>query len=509
MKWLNAVLKTAFNRHMKKVQHAIEHPQETQANVWKQLLRQGARTQWGKAHGLAIGQSLEQVKERVPVQSYESLYPSIQRMLHGESNVLCPGKVRQFSRSSGTTSQRSKYLPVPIQNLKGCHLRGLHDTVAVWIHNNPHSCLFHNRRSIVMGGSIELFDAQAKTQVGDVSALMVDNSPFYGAPFITPDVSTALLANWEEKIERIANIAVHQNIGSLSGVPTWTLVLLRRLLELSGKDNLSEVFPNLEVYNHGGVDFAPYRSQFEALFPNHPIGYRNNYNASEGFFATQFLKEDSGMHLLVDNGVFYEFIPREDWQAEHPRTLSLEEVEVGVDYALVVSTNAGLWRYKIGDTLQFTARSPYQIKITGRTQQYINVFGEEVMVWNAEQALHKTCQVLDARISDFTVAPIFMQHQTAKGGHEWAIEFEQFPKDITRFQTLLDQHLQMVNSDYHAKRQHNLALQELHLNVVPKGTFHRWLRQHNKYGGQHKVPRLSNKRQVLEEILALSNGILY
>lgn len=508
MKWLNAVLKTAFNRHMKKVQRAVEHPHEAQAKVWEQLLRQAAPTQWGKKHGLKLGQTLEQVTDRFSVQSYESLYPWIERMLHGESNVLCPGKVQQFSRSSGTTSQRSKYLPAPSQNIKQCHLKGPHDAIAVWLHNNPQSRLFDGGRAIAMGGSVEIFDAKAKTQVGDVSALMLQSAPFYGAPFITPDIPTALLANWEEKIERIAQIAVHQNIHSLSGVPTWTLVLLRRILELSGKEHLSEVFPNLEVYHHGGVDFAPYRAQLEALFPNHPVGYRNNYNASEGFFATQFSKEDNGMHLLVDNGVYYEFIPKEDWEAEEPRTIPLEAVEVGVDYALVISTNAGLWRYRIGDTLQFTQLQPYLIQITGRTQQYINVFGEEVMVWNAEQALQNTCAALGARVSDFTVAPIFMQQQS-KGGHEWAVEFEQFPKDISRFQARLDQELQAVNSDYQAKRQHDLALQELQLNIVPKGTFHRWLRLHNKYGGQHKVPRLSNKRQVLEEILALSDGILH
>lgn len=508
MKWLNAVLKTAFNRHMKKVQRAVERPHEAQANVWKQLLRQGSSTQWGKKYGLTAKQSLDQVKERLPVQSYESLYPWIKRMLYGEKNVLCPGKVQQFSRSSGTTNQHSKYLPVPLQNLKKCHLKGPHDAVAVWIHNHPTSRLFDNCRAIIMGGSIDLFDASARTQVGDVSALMLQNSPFYGAYFITPDIPTALLADWEKKIERIAQIALHQNIGSLSGVPTWTLVLLRRLLELSGRDNLSEVFPNLEVYNHGGVDFSPYREQFEALFPNHPIQYRNNYNASEGFFATQFFEKDSGMHLLMDNGVFYEFIPKEDWDVENPRTLSLESVEIGVDYALVISTNAGLWRYRIGDTLQFTALNPYQIQITGRTKQFINVFGEEVMVWNVEQALQQTCQALEAHVSDFTVAPIFMEQQKAKGGHEWVIEFERFPKNITHFQTLLDQNLQAVNSDYQAKRQNNLALQELRLNVVPKGTFHSWLRQNNKYGGQHKVPRLSSKRQILEEILALADDII-
>lgn len=508
MKWLNAVIKTAFNQHLKKVQYTIEHPIEAQHNVWKQLLGQGAATQWGKKHGFTPKSSLDQVKGRLPLQSYESLYPWIKRMLYGERNVLCPGKVQQFSRSSGTTSQKSKYLPVPRQNLKGCHLRGSHDAVAVWMHNYPASRLFDNSRSIVMGGSIDVFDAKAQTQVGDVSALMLHNAPFYGAYFITPDVPTALLANWEEKIERIAHIAQHQNIGSLSGVPTWTLVLLRRILELSGKEHLSEVFPNLEVYNHGGVDFAPYRSQFQALFPNHPIQYRNNYNASEGFFAAQFFEQDSGMHLLLDNGVFYEFIPKEEWEKEHPSTLTLEEVEVGVDYALVISTNAGLWRYQIGDTLQFTELHPYQIQITGRTQQFINVFGEEVMVWNVERALQKTCQQLDALVSNFTVAPVFMQQQT-KGGHEWAVEFEQCPKDLTRFQQLLDQNLQAVNSDYQAKRQHNLALQELKLHPVTQGTFHQWLRERNKYGGQHKIPRLSNQRQTLEEILTLSNHLIH
>ncbi len=494
---------------MKKVQRAVEHPHEAQAQVWRQLLRQGAATQWGKTHGLSAKLSLDQVRERFPVQSYETLYPWIERMLHGEGNVLCPGKVRQFSRSSGTSGQASKYLPAPVQNIKQCHLKGPHDAVAVWIHNHPESRLFDGSRAIVMGGTIELFDPRARTEVGDVSALMLKNSPIYGAPFITPNVQTALMANWEEKIERIARIALHQNISSLSGVPTWTLVLLRRLLELSGKANLSEVFPRLEVYHHGGVDFEPYRAQFEALFPNHPIAYRNNYNASEGFFATQFSKEAIGMHLLVDNGVFYEFIPKKNWDDAAPPTLGLEEVELDQDYAVVISTNAGLWRYNIGDTIRFVQKRPYLIQITGRTKQFINVFGEEVMVWNVEQALQKTCVAFQARVSNFTVAPIFMEEQSAKGGHEWAIEFEQPPNNRTSFQRFLDQALQEVNSDYKAKRQNDLALQELRIHSVPKGTFHNWLRRHNKYGGQHKVPRLSNTRQVLEEILALSNGILY
>ncbi|BDS15459.1 GH3 auxin-responsive promoter family protein [Aureispira anguillae] len=501
MKWLNAVIKTGFNLNMHRVQRAIEKPIDTQERVFKQLIQQASTTAFGKKYGFGSINSIQQLQERVPIHSYEMLAPYIQRMMKGEKNVLYPGKVTYFSRSSGTTNNKSKYIPVPPNNLKHCHLKGAHDAVSIWFHNYPKSKLFDASRAIIMGGELSIFDRQAQTFMGDVSAIMLQHLPFYAAYFLTPNIPTALLPDWEKKIEKIAQVAVHQNISNLSGVPTWTLVLLRRILELSGKKNLSEVFPNFELYAHGGVDFSPYRSQFDNLFPCKTVEYRNTYNASEGFFATQFSKEDQGMQLLFDSGVFYEFIPLDQLHKDQPQAYTIEQVQKGIDYAIVISTNAGLWRYMIGDTVRFSSLYPHHIEITGRTQQFINVFGEEVMVWNAEKALTNTCYELDAQISEYTVAPIFLS-KTSKGGHEWLVEFQKSPQSMLQFQQLLDMNLQKLNSDYEAKRYKDIALQELELTVVPPGSFHNWLKSKGKYGGQHKIPRLSNKRQYLEEILA-------
>lgn len=501
MKWLNAVIKTGFNINMRRVQRAIEQPIEAQEAVLTQLLQQAAKTSFGKTYDLASAKHVEHLQERLPIQHYSDVAPYIKAMMEGQANVLYPGKVQYFSRSSGTTNAKSKYIPVPINNLKHCHLKGAHDAVSIWFHNHPNSRLFDASRAIIMGGELALFNQKAQTFMGDVSAIMLKHLPFYAAYFLTPNIPTALLPDWEEKIEQIAKVAVHQNVSNLSGVPTWTLVLLRRILELSGKESLSEVFPNFELYAHGGVDFGPYQSQFDELFPCKKVQYRNTYNASEGFFATQFSSSDSGMQLLVDNGVFYEFIPMDEFYKEQPKVYTLEQVQKGINYAILISTNAGLWRYCIGDTVQFSSLYPHQIQITGRTQQFINVFGEEVMVGNTDKALTLTCQQLGAQIAEYTVAPIFLSNGQ-KGGHEWLIEFRKQPHSLQQFKQLLDQNLQGINSDYEAKRYKNIALEELKLKVAPAGAFHNWLRTKGKYGGQHKVPRLSNKRQYLEEILA-------
>lgn len=500
MKWLNAVIKIAFAQHMKGVRRALSTPLEAQQRVLQRLLTLARPTTWGEQHQLVPGLNAQDLRERLPVQRYEQFQPWIERMLLGEPNVLCPGKVSYFARSSGTTSQRSKYLPVPTENLRGCHLKGGHDAVALWLDQQPNSRLFDARRSIIMGGSLSRYSDAATTQVGDVSAIMLKHLPFYGAYFLTPNIPTALLPDWEEKIERIAAQALQQRISNLSGVPTWTLVLLQKMMDLAGVEHCSDILPDLELYAHGGVDFGPYRAQFDALFPAGAPAYRNTYNASEGFFATQYSPDSEAMALLCDNGVYYEFIPKHAWQDEYPTTIPLSEVVVGEDYALVISTTAGLWRYAIGDTLRFTSTQPYQIELTGRTQQYINVFGEEIMVWNVERALSETCRHLGGTVANYTVAPIFMGLAGQQGGHEWLIEFEQIPADLALFQRKLDQQLQALNSDYQAKRQQDIALKELTLTVVPKGSFHRWLRAKGKYGGQHKVPRLSNDRSILEAV---------
>jgi len=500
MKWLNAVVKMGFDWHMRQALKAIEQPQAAQNALFQQLLAKGKQTSFGRQYDFASIQSIDSFRSRVPIHSYEMLQPYIHKMMQGKANILWPGKTTYFSRSSGTTNNRSKYIPVTKENLNKCHLRGGHDVISFWYYNNPTSKIFDGSRAIVMGGELSMHHPTAKTYVGDVSAIMLKHLPFYAEYFLTPDIPTALLSDWETKIERIAAVAQHQNVTNLSGVPTWTLVLFRKILEQSGKDSLSEVFPNFELYAHGGVDFAPYRSQFEALFPCQKVQYRNTYNASEGFFAAQFDKDDTGMQLLLDNGVFYEFIPMQEWGKEFPKTKTIHDVELGVNYAIVISTNAGLWRYAIGDTVQFTSLYPHQIQITGRTKQFINVFGEELMVANTEKALATTCQQTQAQVCEYTVAPIFFSQQN-RGGHEWIVEFQKDPHNLQHFKQLLDQNLQNVNSDYEAKRYKDIALKELELKTVPKGSFHHWLKSKGKYGGQNKVPRLSNNRQYLEEIL--------
>ena len=498
MKWINEALKINFAWKFKHLQQINNTPLETQQATFNQLLKGGKHTLFGKEHHFESIQNYQDFQQQIPIRTYEQLQPYIQQMMQGKADILWRGKTKWFSRSSGTTGSKSKYIPVSQENLYQCHLKGGHDMMAAWYHTNPDTKIFSGSKGILMGGEIMPFDTQAKTFVGDVSAIMIKNMPFYAKYFLTPDVHTSLLSDWEEKIEKIAQQAVHQNITNISGVPTWTLLLFRRILELSGKETLSEVYPNFELYSHGGVHFEPYRSQFESLFP-HGIGYRNGYNASEGFFAGQIRPNDKGMQLLLNNGVFFEFVPLEELQQEHPKAYTLEEVELEKDYALVVSTNAGLWRYLVGDTIRFVSLFPHQIQITGRTAQFINVFGEEVMVWNTDKALVKTCQMIPAAVADYSIAPIFMQHE--KGGHEWVIEFKKTPTDVAYFAKELDLNLQKINSDYAAKRYKSMALAPLKLNVVPEGTFNKWLKSKGKLGGQNKVPRLSANRQYIEEIL--------
>lgn len=498
MKWINETLKINFAWKFKHLKQAITHPLTTQEQTFKQLVKGGLKTEFGQKYGFDTIKNYEQFQRNIPIHTYEQLQPYIQLMMQGEADVLWRGSTKWFSRSSGTTADRSKYIPVSNENLYQCHLKGGHDMMSAWYHTNPKTKIFSNSKAILMGGEIMPFDTKANTFVGDVSAIMIKNMPFYAKYFLTPDVSTSLLSDWEEKIEKIAQQAVHQNITNISGVPTWTLLLFRRILALSGKNNLSEVYPNFELYSHGGVDFEPYRSQFEALFPK-GIGYRNGYNASEGFFAGQLYPQDKGMQLLFNNGVFFEFVPLSELSKDYPKAYTLEEVSLGEDYALVVSTNAGLWRYLVGDTIRFVSLFPHQIQITGRTAQFINVFGEEVMVWNTDKALVKTCQDFQVNVAEYSIAPIFMNAN--KGGHEWVIEFEQAPIDLHQFALALDKNLQNINSDYAAKRYKDMALASLKIQQVPTGTFHQWLKSKGKLGGQNKVPRLSNNRKYIEDIL--------
>lgn len=499
-KLINAAFKQYHKLRYRSLKRFMDQPHKVQRRLLKQLIEASRHTEWGRTFNYRSIRNHEDFAKNVPIQDYESLKPYIQRMMHGEKDVLWTGQVNWFSKSSGTTSDKSKFIPVTRQNLKHCHIRGSWDTMTLTYHNLPNARQFECK-SMIMGGSLERFEPYPKTMFGDVSAIMIQNMPLVGRPFYIPDIEVALLANWEEKLEKLAKAAINEpKVVMIGGVPTWTVVLFRRMLEMTGKKNMLEIWPDFQVYIHGGVSFTPYRKQFEEFFPGDQVAYQEIYNASEGFFAIQDELSRDDMLLLLNNGVYYEFLPMSEWHKENPEAVPLSEVQLGKNYAIVISTNSGLWRYVPGDTVIFTSEYPYRIKITGRTKQYVNAFGEEVMVDNTDKALAKTCQTLNATVADYTVAPIYLD-ETGKGGHEWLVEFEKAPQDMKAFAKLLDQNLQKINSDYEAKRFKSMALEQLRLHPLPEGAFHDWLRSKGKFGGQHKVPRLANDRKYVEEIL--------
>lgn len=499
-KLINKAFKTYYSYRMSHIEHFMTHPHEVQESVLKELLNTAQDTEWGKRFGYALIKDPQHFTERVPIQDYDSLKPFITKMMHGERDILWPGQVRWFSKSSGTTSDKSKFIPVSSENLEDCHLKGSWDAMTLFYHQRPDARIFECK-TLLMAGSISTFEPYPKTKYGDISAIMVSQMPWVARPFFTPDFETALLHDFEEKIERTARLVSQESdMVSIGGVPTWVIVLFRRILELTGKSNMLEVWPDFQAYLHGGVSFLPYQEQFRQFFPSDQVSYQEVYNASEGYFATQNDFHTPDMLLLLDSGVYYEFIPMEDWDKEDKKAIPLSEVELGKNYALVISTNAGLWRYMPGDTVLFTSKYPYKIKITGRTKHFINAFGEEVMVENTDRAIAKTSSITQAIVSNYTVAPVYFQ-QDGKGGHEWLIEFDRPPADLEEFAELLDQNLQAVNSDYEAKRYGNMALRRLRLHAIPPGTFVEWLKAKGKYSSQVKVPRLANDRSYVDEIL--------
>lgn len=478
----------------------MENPHRIQQAQLQELLLFAADTEWGKSHFFHDVRNAEDFQQAIALTDYEDLKPFIARMMHGERDVLWPGRINWFSKSSGTTNDKSKYIPISPQNLSKCHIRGTWDTMTLYYHNRPQATQFADK-SMLMGGSLSPFEGHPSTMVGDVSAIMIQHMPWVARPFFIPDFETALLPNWEEKLEKLARAGANTpNVVMIGGVPTWTVVLFRRILELTGKQNMLEVWPKFQVYTHGGVSFTPYRQQFQHFFPCSQVDYQEIYNATEGFFAVQDVLGEEGMLLLLNNGIYYEFIPMSEWGKTNPQTLSLAEVEVGKNYALVISTNSGLWRYLPGDTVIFTSTQPYRIKVSGRTKQFVNAFGEEVMVDNTDKALAEACALTGAEVHEYTVAPVYFQG-TAQGGHQWIIEFDKEPLELPAFAQMLDLNLQRINSDYEAKRYHDLAMLPLTIKAVPAGTFHNWLRAKGKLGGQHKVPRLANHRTYIDEIL--------
>ena len=499
--WFNKLMRTYLGTKYRRLQEVNREPLTTQRTVLRDLLDKGVRTEYGRDHGFADVMNGDDFRSKVPLTNYESLKDCITRMMYGAEDVLWPGQVQWFAKSSGTTSARSKFIPIPNENLKGCHHKSSWDALALLYDMLPDAPVFH-RKSLVMGGSLSVFEGHPDTTFGDVSAIMMQHMPAVGRPFFTPDFETALHDDWEEKIQRMLEICIPEDVGFFGGVPTWIIVLFKRILEVTGKDNMLEVWPNLQAYTHGGVGFKPYRNTFRHFIPSDDFLNQEVYNASEGFFAAQDVAGADDMLLLLDNGMYYEFLPLSELHSESPITVLLEDVELHKPYALVITTNAGLWRYMPGDTIQFTSRQPYRIQVIGRTQQFINAFGEEVMIDNTESALSRACKEHAAHVSDYTVAPVFLDG-AKKGRHHWLVEFDRSPADVEAFAETLDKNVQAVNSDYEAKRSYDLALEQLELQVVPVGTFNTWLANKNKLGGQHKVPRLSNDRRYVDEILEI------
>ncbi len=438
--------------------------------------------------------------ERVPVNDYDSLKPYIQRLMDGEQNLLWPSEIRWFAQSSGTTSDKSKFIPVSEESLEDCHYRGGKDMLSIYFNNNPDTNFF-NGRGLAMGGTHRIREVNNEEYyTGDLSAIIIQNLPFWAEFMRIPKRSVALMDNWEVKIEEMAKASIQHNLTSLSGVPSWTLLLLKKILEISGKENISEVWPELEVFFHGGVNFAPYRKQFLKLIPSSKMNFFETYNASEGFFGIQDEKDSKGLLLMLDYGIYYEFLPVDQVNSDDKKPLTLEQVKLNTNYALLITTNAGLWRYMIGDTIEFTSLSPYRIRITGRTKSFINAVGEEIIIDNAETALEEACLENQSVISEYTAAPIYFQNDK-KAAHEWIIEFEVPPKNLSDFTNSLDKALQSLNSDYEAKRFNDMVLEMPIIRQAPKGTFYKWLKERGKLGGQNKVPRLSNDRIYINELL--------
>lgn len=499
MPFIPSVIKWINTKRVSQIELFRKYPAESQEEVLSQLILRSRYTVWGRKHGYLSIANHRHFCNNVPIQTYEELIPYVERLRAGEKNLLWPGEVKWFAKSSGTTSTKSKFIPITQESLEGTHYRGTKDCIVLYTSFNKATRIFLGK-GLTLGGSHQINSFSNNSLYGDLSAILIENAPGYSDLIRTPPARIALIEDFEEKMKMITETTVDMNITSISGVPSWYLVLIRHVLETTGKENLHEVWPNLEVFFHGGISFAPYREQYKKLLPDPKMNYMETYNASEGFFAIQDDLSDSSMLLMLDYGVFYEFIPADEIGSNNPHTLTIGEVVKGVNYAVIISTDCGLWRYAIGDTVEFTSLYPHKIKITGRTKHFINAFGEEVIIDNAEKALEKACLGTKAHIIEYTAGPVYMGSET-RGSHEWVIEFDREPEDLDHFIEILDTSLKALNSDYEAKRYKDLTLVRPVVRVVPKGTFYKWFRERDKLGGQNKMPRLSNNREFVESVL--------
>jgi hypothetical protein len=497
---INSFATWILKKRIHQMELFLKYPHEVQEELLFSLIKSAEATQIGKKYDFSSVKNYTTFSERVPIASYEELEPLIELTRKGEQNVFWHSNIKWFAKSSGTTNAKSKFIPVSAEASENCHYKASKDLLCLFLNNNEDSQLFTGK-SLRLGGSKQLYEDN-NTFFGDLSAILIDNMPIWAEFSSTPSSKISLMGDWETKLPAIINETVNENVTSLAGVPSWMLVLLQKALETTGKSSLLEVWPNAEVYFHGGVSFEPYKEQYKKLFPKDSFKYYEIYNASEGFFAIQDQNGSDELLLMLDYGIFYEFIPMDTFGTLNQRVIRLNQVELHKNYALVITTNSGLWRYLIGDTIRFTSLNPYRIKVTGRTKHHINVFGEELMVENTDTALAKTCKTFNCEMVDYTVAPIFMKEKE-KGAHEWMVEFKNPPEDIAKFTQALDENIQALNSDYEAKRYNNMTLNPLVLHVARTNLFYDWLKQQDKLGGQHKVPRLSNERTYLERLLQL------
>ncbi|MBC5835719.1 GH3 auxin-responsive promoter family protein [Flavobacterium sp. F372] len=495
---INSIASWILKKRIHQIELFTKYPIEVQEEILFGLLKSAENTVLGKKYDYNSIKNYKTFNERIPVSTYEELEPYIEQTRQGAQNIFWNTNIKYFAKSSGTTNAKSKFIPVSAEALDNNHYKASKDLLCLYLNNNQDSQLFTGK-SLRLGGSKELYENN-NTFFGDLSAILIDNMPMWAEFSSTPSNKTSLMSDWETKLPAIIKESSLENVTSLAGVPSWMMVLLNKTLEENNKTNILEIWPNLEVYFHGGVSFDPYKEQYRNLFPKSDFKYYEIYNASEGFFALQDRNDSNELLLMLDYGIFYEFIPMDTFGKEDQKVIPLSEVEIGKNYALVITTNSGLWRYLIGDTIRFTSLNPFRIKVTGRTKHHINVFGEELMVENTDSALAKTCEMLSCEILDYTVAPIFMEGKE-KGAHEWIIEFKKHPASIENFTELLDKNLQQVNSDYEAKRFNNMTLNKLVLHVAKENLFYNWLKKNDKLGGQHKIPRLSNSRNYLEELL--------
>ena len=497
---INSIASWVLKQRIHQIELFLKYPNEVQEELLMNLIRSSENTVIGKNYDFDSVKSYQIFTERVPISTYEDLEPLIEQTRKGEQNILWSTPIKWFAKSSGTTNAKSKFIPVSNEALEDCHYKGSKDLLCMYLNNNENSELFLGK-SLRLGGSSQIYENN-NTFFGDLSAILIENMPIWAEFSSTPSNRVSLMSEWESKIAAIINETKNENVTSFAGVPSWMLVLLNKILEETGDNDIFEIWPNLEVYFHGGVSFDPYRDQYKKILPNSDFKYYEIYNASEGFFAIQDLNDSNDLLLMLDYGIFYEFIPMDVFDTPNKKAIRLSDVELHKNYAVVITTNGGLWRYLVGDTVRFTSLNPYKIRVTGRTKHHINVFGEELMVENTDRAIAKTCQMTKTEIVDYTVAPIFMKDKE-KGAHEWMIEFKEKPEDPFLFQKILDENLQSLNSDYEAKRYNNMTLNPLVLNMARPNLFYDWLKDQNKLGGQHKIPRLSNQRDYLEQLKQL------